>query len=239
MSSSSKSKDSDSLREHLKKYIIQGAIATLAAAMFIAGTYSYQLIARRVADSEWELPVLRVATAKDIRINQLLHDLLHETGSDRAWIFKFHNGGHLVGGVPFRKTSMSHEVVRPGVSRELETMKDIPLSAIPDAIELVVQNEHAFEIETKKIQEGFFKAVTERQATQFMVWKRLMYHGAPIGIIGIDYLVPRSEVVKKLKESGLVMEEMQETNGAPNQCTFALRCKVQTVGSLIEFEMGR
>lgn len=183
------------MREYLKKIIYTNMIIVVAACLFLAGTVSYSYIAKRIADNEWSLSRLRLDTQANQVIEDILTKTLYDTGADRVWVFRFHNGGHFVGGVPYRKLSMSHEKVRRGVSRELDGMQDIPLTAVPEAIELILDNDASFEINVEELPDGYFRASVEDQAIKYMVWHRLMKGESVIGIFGIDYLNDKEKAV--------------------------------------------
>lgn len=186
------------IHNHLKKIMVSGGIATLAALFFLSGTLSYQYLAKRMIDSEWSILKLELNNKSDVLIDYHLHELKHKTNADRVWVFRFHNGGHLVGGIPFRKTSCTHEIVKPGVSRELNNLKDIPLSAIQDAMKFLLDNKNSFEIIIDNLEEGYFRAECESQDINLMIWCRIMSEDKLIGYIGIDFLTYNKNIDKNL-----------------------------------------
>lgn len=201
------------MRAHLKKIIYTNVVIIVAALLFLAGTISYSYIAHKIADSEWSLNTLRLDTQSNRVIDDILTKTLFETGADRIWVLRFHNGGHFVGGIPYRKLSMSHEQVKRGVSRELDGMQNIPLTAVPEAMNLILKNDASFEIMTNDLPDGYFKASVEDQAIKFMVWHRLMKGDSVIGIFGVDYLEDKEHAIAE---------------GA-NPCSNAINCAARII----------
>jgi hypothetical protein len=62
----------------------------------------------------------------DILIENALYGLMKECKSDRAYIFRFHNGITYYTGSHKSKMSCDYEVVEKGISSEGQRLQDIP-----------------------------------------------------------------------------------------------------------------
>lgn len=71
---------------------------------------------------------LSTTLAVDQSINQELQRLLDETGSHRAYLFRYHNGIASVNGIPFMFHTNTHEVIKPGVARVIAYNQRLPIS---------------------------------------------------------------------------------------------------------------
>lgn len=63
-------------------------------------------------------------------IEDLLNELLDETGADRAMLLLLHNGKNSVGGIPFLSISGYAEAYRDGMSAAVFHIDGVPLSAV-------------------------------------------------------------------------------------------------------------
>lgn len=78
---------------------------------------------------------LVMSAKQDTQINDALNSLIERTDSNRAYVFRYHNGLAAVSGVPFFFQTNTHEVIKPGISRVLMFEQHIPAS-----INLAVSN---------------------------------------------------------------------------------------------------
>ena len=65
-------------------------------------------------------------------IEDLLSELLRQTGADRAMLVLLHNGRNSVGGVPFLSVSGYAEAYRKGMSAAVFRLDGVPLTVIAD-----------------------------------------------------------------------------------------------------------
>jgi len=73
----------------------------------------------------------RLATAdimrRDIIINRLLEDLKDATKADRAYLYKYHNGGKSIDGLDYIRCSNTNEVVKPGIKPSINISQGLPV----------------------------------------------------------------------------------------------------------------
>jgi hypothetical protein len=73
---------------------------------------------------------LQTSVAVDSSANQNLSQLLAATNSNRAYIFRFHNGIPSPNNVPFIFHTNTHEVIKPGTNRIINFGQRLPSSLI-------------------------------------------------------------------------------------------------------------
>lgn len=132
---------------------------------------------------------LKLSAQQDIEINKDLQNLLDITKSNRAYIFRYHNGLAAINGVPFFFQSLTHEVISPGTTRVIKFEQHIPAS-----INIAMNNqfmmnrcasvEHADD--DKDSQNYWFYQI--RAAKSVVRCPIFMPNGDLFGFVGIDYL---------------------------------------------------
>lgn len=176
--------------KEFKVFIAQNIIWVMLALVIVGGTFAKDWIQDRWQYNEFTLHELDKDATRDMAITELLYKMNTATKADRAYVFRFHNGGYLADGIPFKKTSCTHEVVKPGVSREINNLKDIPLSTIPECTKLIVDNDDSFTIKVNTLTPGTFRSILESEAIEFTMCHRLLMSDEVWGFVGIDYLRP-------------------------------------------------
>ena len=73
---------------------------------------------------------LRRSNELNEKIMRSLQGLVGEYRAQRAYVFQFHNGCAGVTGVPFAKTSCTHEVVTLGVRPQQKWLQDMPVTLV-------------------------------------------------------------------------------------------------------------
>ena len=71
---------------------------------------------------------LRLSARQDQEINSILSGVLEGTGSNRVYVFRYHNSLAAVNGVPFFFQTLTHEVIRPGATRMQQFKQNVPSS---------------------------------------------------------------------------------------------------------------
>lgn len=79
---------------------------------------------------------LRKSNELNDKIMRSLQSLVGEFRAHRAYVFQFHNGGAGVTGVPFAKTSCTHEVVTLGIRPQQKWLQDMPVTLVWSFIRL-------------------------------------------------------------------------------------------------------
>lgn len=68
----------------------------------------------------------------DRAVHYLIEELMSRTGAVRVHVYRFHNGADFFDGSSIKRMSCSYEVTQPGVSREVTTFQQLPLSLFAD-----------------------------------------------------------------------------------------------------------
>jgi hypothetical protein len=79
--------------------------------------------------------------AKHNKIESTLYDLLYAADADRVYLAQLHNGEITSAKMHMYKVSVSHEVCRPGVSREKDSIKNIQVQDHLKAMNILVRKD--------------------------------------------------------------------------------------------------
>ena len=71
---------------------------------------------------------LKISARQDQEIKSSLDQLMASTNSNRAYVFRYHNGLAAISGVPFFFATNTHEVISPGTTRVMGFDQRIPAS---------------------------------------------------------------------------------------------------------------
>lgn len=123
----------------------------------------------------------------DILIENALYELMEKTKSDRAYIFRFHNGVNYYDGSHKSKMSCDFEVTRKGISKEAQRLQDIPVGLfarwIKDVIKYQMIHPYVSEIEDIRT-----RLELERQGINGIAVVPYYRDGRILALIGIDYV---------------------------------------------------
>ena len=142
----------------------------------------------------------------DIAITDALDDLLEKTDSDRAYIFRFHNGVQYYNGTHKSKMSCDYEVVRVGVQREAERLQDIPTGLYSRWIRDVIRGK-MFITDVSKMTDLRAKYTLQQQGIEALAVTPYYRDGKVFALIGIDYI--RKQPKEKIKKFDLNIEEQK------------------------------
>lgn len=180
------------MKDKIKAWFLRPLVQLLcwitAAAMIVLGSLSAEYVKNFAKDDSFTLAHLRKNIDRDINVNEMLRRLLLQMDSDRAWIMFFHNGSATTTGIPFKKMSNIYEATRKGVSVEIPNIQGVPLSSIPEVVDLLIKNNDCIEVWTDKQKNSTFKYMVEAQGIKYMMWHRILQNDSIIGIVGVDYL---------------------------------------------------
>jgi hypothetical protein len=132
---------------------------------------------------------LKFSTQQDTEINIILQSLLDNTKSNRAYIFRYHNGLASVHGVPFFFHTVTHEVISPGTTRVMQFEQHIPASINIAMNNQFMQNKCAIvrnADDDKDSQNYWYYQI--RAAKSLIRCPIFMNNGDLFGFVGIDYL---------------------------------------------------
>lgn len=124
---------------------------------------------------------------KDVVINNALLGLMNKTASDRAYIFRFHNGVKYYDGTHKSKMSCDYEVTRSGISREAQRLQDIPTALFANWIKGVVSNDMYF-YDIQKINDERVKQTLKIQGIKGVAVAPYYRDGKLYALIGVDYV---------------------------------------------------
>lgn len=131
---------------------------------------------------------LRVSARQDQEIERTLQTLLDSTNSNRAYVFRYHNGLAAINGVPFFFQTLTHEVISPGTPRVLQFEQRIPTSVNIAVNNRFIQNECSVISNTAQDRDSqnywYFQS---RGAVDLIRCPIFMPNGDLFGFIGIDY----------------------------------------------------
>ena len=208
-------RDNVGWKQAVQNIIFDRAVWMFAALCILGWSYWHKA-QQAVPPQPFEFSFMQMASDSkvDSNIQNELIRLLHETQSDRAYIMQFHNGGELAGGNPFRKMSCCYEEVSVGTSRELANLQDIPLSAIPECVNELINQEDAFLKKVGDIKCGMEKALLLRRGAKIAVYKRITVKDKLIGYLALNYV--RSTYLSgtnSVERMGQVLEDVNSTAG--------------------------
>ena len=134
---------------------------------------------------------VKYSTEVDPKIHDILIDIRSHTGADRVFYSRYHNGGTLVGGVPFAKLSWMDETVKGGRVRLRENMQNLPMSFFMCYNSYVGIGQDLFiaDISTNDVLGEEMRSLAEQNGVKskylFTLYDR--FEDVPLGFIGIDF----------------------------------------------------
>lgn len=158
------------------------------AAIIVAGSLSSDYVRAKFSVDKFSSTSIRKNSVRDMKINEFLRAAMFDLNADRGWIMMFHNGSATASGIPFKKFSCVYEVVRKGVSTEIQSVQDMPLSSMPDMVDFILKNPDPFEVVVSNLGPTYLRYTVEQQGIQYMVWHRLVMNDVVIGFVGFDWL---------------------------------------------------
>lgn len=148
------------------------------------------------------------------KINNKLVEILIGMHCDRAYVFSFHNGTDLAGKISRKKVTCMFEQVSEGTSREIDTLRDLDVTAVwdwvqcfqlpskelPQGIKIMKNNprcdrcavsKRVLHFDVDNMSAGFLKALLAQQGIGSMLQTLILdSQGGIMGILGIDYCSP-------------------------------------------------
>ena len=157
--------------------------------IFLAGVlFSFETHIKRLIELKWtETDVVISYLENDLLIERALKTLLNETNSDRAYIFRFHNGVTYYNGTHKSKMSNDYEVVREGVTTQAEALQDLPTSLYLNWIKNVI-NMEMFVTDINTMDDLRVKYMLKQQGVEAIAVTPYYRDGKLFALIGIDYI---------------------------------------------------
>jgi hypothetical protein len=123
----------------------------------------------------------------DVMVQDALYELMHDTNSDRAYIFRFHNGVTYYDGSHKAKMSCDFEVTREGISEEAQRLQDLPVGLYANWILNVVNNRMIYD-DINKIQDSRVRILLKKQGIKSIAVLPYYRDGKIVALIGVDYV---------------------------------------------------
>lgn len=164
-----------------------------------------------------------------LQLNEQLETIREVISADRVWVAQFHNGKkflHSVRDPSMKRISATHEVTKPGVSKEQHQFSDILVSFFADVLEKLINTEyvscHHDEASTEPEMEVLLR---QRGDESMYMFSMSNIDGELVGILGADFdkkqELTESEITfMKIKSSllagyifyGTMEEEFEQTS---------------------------
>lgn len=154
--------------------------------------------------------------AGNLLVSNSLNELMKETDSDRAYIFRFHNGDAYYNGTHKNKFSCDYEVVKAGIARQAQNLQNIPVTLYPEFIDKVIKNELYYK-NIDSIENLVLKTALKEQGIISIAVAPYFRDGNLFAMIGVDYVRETdsakfdensSEVINKFTEKAQSIGEL-------------------------------
>jgi hypothetical protein len=123
----------------------------------------------------------------DILIENALYGLMKECKSDRAYIFRFHNGITYYTGSHKSKMSCDYEVVEKGISSEGQRLQDIPTGLYANWLKRVIQYK-MFVVDINEIEDLRTRDILESQGIKGIAVVPYYRGGKILALVGVDFV---------------------------------------------------
>lgn len=123
----------------------------------------------------------------NLLVSNSLRELMEETNSDRAYIFRFHNGDSYYNGTHKNKFSCDYEVVKTGIARQAQNLQNIPVTLYPEFIDDVIKNEMYYK-DIDSMDNLVLKSVLKEQGIVAIGVAPYFRNGNLFAMIGVDYI---------------------------------------------------
>lgn len=134
----------------------------------------------------------------DYLIQVELEQAMNAMNSDRAYIFRFHNGIRYYNGSHKNKMSCEYEVARPGISLEAENLQDIPVTLFPYFI-IETMKERMFFENINDITDTRTRMALQAQGITGIITYPYYKDDVLVAIVGFDYVTTEVIITEKCK----------------------------------------
>jgi hypothetical protein len=159
----------------------------LAAAAGAGVMMMFHRIKRYFKERDRRKHSVQFINAMDLEVYKVMAELLAVSNADRINVFQFHNGTFFINTNSQMKFSCTHELVKPGFSKEMMNTKDIPLSTMPTTINRVINSESII-IDIDQIDEDMVKSTMDARGTKLSVVAVIKSKDVIDGFISIDFI---------------------------------------------------
>lgn len=157
--------------------------------LFLGGVlYTFHVDIKRLIEMQWaEQDVVLEALQSDLLVESALQELLDDTESDRAYIFRFHNGDMYYNGTHKSKMSNDYEVVKLGVLPQASKLQNLPTSLYLSWIKETI-DESMFYYDINFISDLRVRFTLKEQGIAAIACAPYYRNGKLFAIIGVDYI---------------------------------------------------
>lgn len=128
-----------------------------------------------------------------IKLDQVLQGLIQETHSNRAYVYRYHNGLSAINNIPFFFQSLIYENISPGTSRIMSLEQRLPVAMTPTINSQFVQNKCAI-TQDMDHNDNILNFINQVGSAKTMIRCPIfMDNGDLFGFIGIDYILNSAE----------------------------------------------
>lgn len=183
----------------LEKYGIAKTLGAIGVIAIFVWALNSESFINRVINEAFDQQIARTQKVEEENWNQretgaldiyeILHDLIDDTGADRAYIFEMHNGTENTSGLPFMYANMNYEEVKHNIRPVAMDWQNVSLTLYP----------FAFNIKRNGYWDGSIKTLSEIDYKMSLrleiddvkyIYVTALYgsRGNCLGILGISYL---------------------------------------------------
>lgn len=179
--------------------------------MFIASIlYVYRVDFSNALETKvFNKDVVMSSLSNDVAINKSLREFLNDTKSDRAYVFRFHNGIKYYNGTHKNKLSCDYEVVTEGTSREAKNLQDIPVTLYTDMIKTVVDDDFYYS-NIDDMDDIVTKSEFRSQGVIGVKIAPYFRDGKLFAMIGVDYVKSVNDVDSFDKDRSIHIKEFKK-----------------------------
>jgi hypothetical protein len=149
--------------------------------------YSYQPLITKVVEKKIENDPIKEDVNNNVLIQQMLNNLMLKYGSDRAYIFRFHNGVSFYDGKHKNHQSLTNEVCNRGISFENSNLQNLPTSLFPTFLQEVMLCRMVYS-DIEEIKEEATKISLKNQGIKSLMIAPIFTDNKFVGYIGVDYV---------------------------------------------------
>lgn len=194
------------------RIMLVGVVIGLIILLALSGKRIFKKTVNWIKDHFTPVYPIRREAQQDREIYIELVELRALIDSDRAYVFRFHNGTEFLPSHPAWKISCTHEVVKPGVAYESIRLQNILVSLIPNLVGPVLtgsssaagiyipecpeclfkkkclkENKRIIVIQVADMEGSFCKFHLESQNIKTAVLCGIAKNGNVCGLIGVDF----------------------------------------------------
>jgi len=132
------------------------------------------------------------------KIQILLYHILRSFNADRVSIYEFHNGGHNLQGIEFKKASNTYEAVELEIKPIIKEMQNLPISINPLWSKLLASRLPTKVSSVSNLDDTFLKSYLEAQSIKTYYSMLLVdYDGSPLGFISLEFYNKERELTNR------------------------------------------